>query len=579
MAELSRYHRVHKFPNGATLIYYKHNYNKTTQFRVGFIGGARMDVIPGTAHFLEHMLLKRTPELEETFINKTAKQSDVDTNGFTTSDVVMLSADTVDSNLDMTCEIYSNLLFNTKFDQKDIDLERGAIDEEINYYKDGDGSASALSTALSCIRQPGLSVFKILGKHKDIKQITEKTLQDFIDSNFVSENMVISVVSDKEFDEIKDLFEKYFASKAKSDPSKRVCYTKSKYYEPSNYVFKQKDDTRKTVELFVSFMQRKSERETNLYAYVEDYILNGFAGRLLEKLRVERGLVYSASYYPVPLYRNMALNCFEVLTSKEKAKEAYQILCDIVKEIAEKGITQQELDEMKKAIELRELERRNGTKIISPEKILYRYLEGTEVFFNNQLHKVKELTLENVNKYLKDTYSNANAFVIASGNLPKDFYEPFEMQKMLGARIPQVYYNMLDQKYYNYANNEKVSKKEAMNLLSGVDTRMKLSNLAFVQDYDVNANKALMYALSIIETMTIEERKDITNMLLTSFGLDFAVELTPVENSDKQAESEEQTEYEEEDIDPDYDDEYEGNEEEDDDEMEAMAKEGSSLEK
>ena len=289
MAELSRFHRVHKFSNGATLIYYKHNLNKTTQFRVGFIGGARMDVIPGTAHFLEHMLLKRSPDFDETFINSVAKQSDVNTNGFTTSDMVMLSADTVDSNLNMTCEIYSNLLFNTKFEQRDIDLERGAIDEEINYYKDGGSSGgSAISSVLSSIRQPGLSVFKILGKHKDIKQITEKTLQDFIDRNFVSENMVISVVSDKEFDEIKDMFEKYFVSKAKSDPTKRVLYTKSKYYEPSNYVLKQKDDTRKTVELFVSFVQRKSERETNLYAYVEDYILNGFAGRLLEKLRIEK---------------------------------------------------------------------------------------------------------------------------------------------------------------------------------------------------------------------------------------------------------------------------------------------------
>lgn len=39
MAQLSRFHRVHKFENGVTLIYYKHNVNNTTQYLVGYLGG------------------------------------------------------------------------------------------------------------------------------------------------------------------------------------------------------------------------------------------------------------------------------------------------------------------------------------------------------------------------------------------------------------------------------------------------------------------------------------------------------------------------------------------------------------
>lgn len=67
MEEISRYHRLYKFENGATLIYYKHNVNNTTQFVVGFIGGSRRDgKIKGTAHFLEHMLCKETPKFTAT---------------------------------------------------------------------------------------------------------------------------------------------------------------------------------------------------------------------------------------------------------------------------------------------------------------------------------------------------------------------------------------------------------------------------------------------------------------------------------------------------------------------------------
>ena len=42
-------------------------------------------------------------------------------------------------------------------------------------------------------------------------------------------------------------------------------------------------------------------------------------------------------------------------------------MCDLIKDVAENGITQKELDELKKSIELRETERKSGLKVISPE--------------------------------------------------------------------------------------------------------------------------------------------------------------------------------------------------------------------
>ena len=111
MSELSRYHRVHKFPNGATLLYYKHNINNTTKFYVGYLGGASQDKIPGTAHFLEHMIFKETPNLNEVERSMLLKDYDVENNAFTSRDYVLLYGDTPNRFIDNVLDIYSDCLF------------------------------------------------------------------------------------------------------------------------------------------------------------------------------------------------------------------------------------------------------------------------------------------------------------------------------------------------------------------------------------------------------------------------------------------------------------------------------------
>ncbi len=546
MAHLSEYHRVHKFPNGATLIYYKHNVNNTTQFYTGFLGGSSVDNIPGTAHFLEHMLIKETKKYSQTYIAKEFKDSDLSYNAFTSNHYVMLYGDCPNSNLDKCLKLYSNLLFNRNFDEQSIDLERQAINEEINMSDDESGEEySVFNDMITSITIPKSYNYDILGTKDDIAKINSKVLNDYIDSNFVGENMIITVVSNESFDEIKEKMEKYFVSKVKSCPEKKFRYEKTKYYDPSNYIFKTDDKNQHTVEIAVSYMSRKPERETHLYSYVENYIFNDFAGRLLKELRTKRGLVYTAQFLPYILQGNMALNSFYALTSKEKVNETIEVLGKIINKIAQEGITQEELDRCKNAILTHEIDRKNRTKTIKPMKLFYRYLEGTEIFFNNQIHKVKELTLDQVNKYLKDTYSNSNILVSINGDLPKDCYSTYDIQKQLGARLSQVYFDMYSQKYYNYSTGEPITKKEAMNILTGLSTREKMSNLCFVQD---NTNikltpemiKKAQDAQDIlikeeIAKLTNEQKIIMLKLLLESLNIDVQFEIEHKTKSSEQA--------------------------------------------
>ena len=550
MAQLSKYHRVHKFPNGATLIYYKHNKNNTTQFYVGFLGGAQMDVIPGTAHFCEHMLIKESKKYTQQYIAQELKSSGIESNAFTSNDYLMFYGDCPNTNIDTCLKLYSNLLFNTKFKKDSIDLERKAIDEEINMYDGGDdeGDYNTFSEMINQITVPKNIDHDILGSHEDIAKIDEKALQDFIDRDFVSENMVMTVVSNLDFDTIKEKMEKYFVAKAKSDPSKRYRYEKTKYFDPSNYIFKTNIPNQHTVEIAISYMSRKPERETHLFSYVENFIFNDFAGRLLNELRTKHGLVYTAQYLPYLLPNNMSLNSFYALTSKDKVNETIDALGKIITEIASKGITQEELDKCKNMILVREMDRKNLTKTINPMTIFSRWLEGTEVFFNNQIHRVKELTLDQVNKYLKDTYSNTNVMVSIKGALPKNCYSTYEIQKKLNAKLSQVYYDYSTGKFYDFKDDSKITKKRAFEILTGITQREKWSNVCFVSDntngHQIEVTPEMQQALydQMLNQLSIEDKINLTNALLKNLNINFQLaiqkqeptdsgEMTPEENT------------------------------------------------
>ncbi len=539
MAQLSQYHRVHKFPNGATLIYYKHNKNNTTQFYVGFLGGAQMDVIPGTAHFCEHMLIKESKKYTQQYIAQELKSAGIDSNAFTSNDYLMFYGDCPNTNIDTCLKLYSNLLFNTRFKQDSIDLERKAIDEEINMYAgDDEGDYNTFNEMINQITVPKHITHDILGKHEDIAKIDEKALQDFIERDFVSENMVMTVVSNLDFETIKDKMEKYFVAKAKSDPSKKYKYERTKYFDPSNYIFKSNFPEQHTVEIAISYMSRKPERETHLFSYVENFIFNDFAGRLLNELRTKHGLVYTAQYIPYLLPNNMSLNSFYALTSKDKVNETIDALGKIITEIASKGITQEELDKCKNMILVREIDRKNLTKTINPMTIFNRWLEGTEVFFNNQIHRVKELTLDQVNKYLKDTYSNTNVMVSIKGALPKDCYSTYEIQKKLNAKLSQVYFDYSTEKFYDYKDDSQITKKRAFEILTGITQREKWSNVCFVSDntngHEIEVTPELQQALydEMLNQLSLEEKVNLTNALLKNLNINFQLTVQKQEQTD-----------------------------------------------
>ncbi|MEA4932381.1 MAG: pitrilysin family protein, partial [Lawsonibacter sp.] len=90
----------------------------------------------GVAHFIEHMLFKGTAR-------RTAAQLAMDMdaiggqiNAYTTKEHTCFYARSLDTHLDRSLDILSDMLFCSRFAQEDVDTERGVILEEIGMYED-----------------------------------------------------------------------------------------------------------------------------------------------------------------------------------------------------------------------------------------------------------------------------------------------------------------------------------------------------------------------------------------------------------------------------------------------------------
>ncbi len=520
MAEVSRYHRVYKLETGETLIYFKQNINNTSEYLVGCVGGTQQDEIPGIKHFLEHMLHQATPNVTVEERAEFAADTNTYSNAFTTEDYLMFYTNVPNTFLDTTMELDAEFLFNDQFKREDIDNERLAIDEEINSNEDSNSFVGFVSD-YQISRMRGS---QILGTHEDIAKIDEQALKKHIKEHFVAENLVMVVKSNLEFDEVREKFEKYFAHKVPSNKAKRYIIKTPKYYPPQNIMQYQIDPAQKTVSINVAYRTSNNDIENELYAFVFDYIFNnGFHGRLLNKLRTENGLVYSSSYYPMAIKGGMQYCGFELTTSRNKVNQTLEVFGQIIKDLCENGITQVELDKLKNQTLIAEIDRATGKKDENVFNLLDRYLSNRELFYNNQLHNIKNLTVAEVNNYLKRIFDQKNIVLLMNGDIDfANLYTDQEILELFNAHQSKYLYNPSDKTLYDYKTGKKIAKKQAKEILS------KMTQAGFAKDVTmVNAfNDDQMTDLDLSK-LGLEERLSILSDLAKQLGLnlDFNIEL------------------------------------------------------
>lgn len=173
--------------------------------------------LSGIAHFAEHMLFKGTNKRGALSINGYLEKLGGELNAYTTKEETVIHATVLKEDLPKAVELLTDLAFNAIFPDKEIEKERGVILEEISSYKDTPSELIFDDFDEMIFAGHPLST-PILGFPKTIKRVDSKSLTQYRDTHYLTNNMSFSIVADTSAAKASALVNKYFGLYSKSNP-------------------------------------------------------------------------------------------------------------------------------------------------------------------------------------------------------------------------------------------------------------------------------------------------------------------------------------------------------------------------
>ncbi len=320
--------------NGIRLV---HRHNERAIAHCGLIvnAGSRdeNETQNGIAHFIEHVIFKGTTKRKAYHILSRLENVGGDLNAFTTKEETCIYASFLNAHYERTLELFSDILFNSVFPEKEINREKDIVLDEINSYKDSpaeqifDDFEEQLYGGHPFARN-------ILGTPKTVKSFKKSDILKFISQNYHTDQMVISSVGNIEFEALIKLANKYFGI---IQPNLRLT-SREKFiqYKPSNNLVDRKNHLAHSI---IGNMAYAVEDEKRLGLVLLNNLLGGpgLNSKLNLALRERHGYAYDieSSYQA---YSDTGVFCIYFGTDPENLKKATSIVQKELKNLRDKKL-------------------------------------------------------------------------------------------------------------------------------------------------------------------------------------------------------------------------------------------------
>lgn len=339
-------YKKHVLENGLTIVGEEIPYVKSISLGVWINAGSRIEneEISGVSHFIEHMLFKGTK-------NRTSKElaSEIDNlggqiNAFTSKECTCYYVKLLDSHIDIGIDVLSDMLLNSKFSESDIDKERSVIIEELKMYEDSpEDLAYDLLTEHIYIEDPlGMN---IIGTEESLKRLNKDKLLEYFNEYYVPNNSVIAISGNFDFDNIVKKIEEKFKSWEKREVS--IFIEKAKFN--NCFLTKNKDIEQVNLAMSLEAVPLENDKEVYALAVINTVFGGSISSRLFQRIREEKGLVYSI-YSAQSLYRKCGELGIFASMSNDHLEEVYGSIIEEIKRIKANYLTDKEIKESKEQL-------------------------------------------------------------------------------------------------------------------------------------------------------------------------------------------------------------------------------------
>jgi len=236
-----------------------------------------------------------------------------------------------------------------------------------------------------------------LGTVESVKAVTLKQIQDFLKAHLVLSRAIVVIGGDISLEAAKAKVAQVLTPLALGSDQDVGYYPVVK--EPSETVLKR--ETEQAYLYFGAPYAMKVGDDDGYKARVATYILGsgGFGSRLMEEIRVKRGLAYSA-YARVGINKSHSYFMGYLQTKTDSLEEARSTVKEVIADFVAKGVTEAELAQAKRFL-LGSEPLRVETLAQRLNRTFLEYYKGEELGYAKlELEKIRALELADLNRFI-----------------------------------------------------------------------------------------------------------------------------------------------------------------------------------
>ena len=242
----------------------------------------------GVSHFIEHMLFKGTATRSAEDIARSVDSIGGNLDAFTAKEMTCFNTKVLDEHLPIAMDVLSDLVLNPRFDQEDIDKEKGVVLEEIKM--DADSPDYLVHEIFSSNFWKDHALGRpILGTRETVKALSRDTIHDYYRTVYTPENLLITAAGNLTHERLVALASERFEKlKPAGDiPVEPVPATHARVSLRSKKELEQ-------VHLCLGVPSYPIPHEDRFHCYVLNTVLGGgMSSRLFQNIRERQGLAYS----------------------------------------------------------------------------------------------------------------------------------------------------------------------------------------------------------------------------------------------------------------------------------------------
>lgn len=237
------------------------------------------------------------------------------------------------------------------------------------------------------------------GTIESVKGIELKDVKEFISKNMVSSKLIVAIGGDVDLETSKDKISKIIESLPKGKSNELIKYEAAKDAKEKVLL----KETQQAYIYFGSPYNISVNSEDYYKARVAIFILGagGFGSRLMEEIRVKKGLAYSA-YARLDVTKSSSYMNGYLQTKLESLEDAKETVKYVIEDFVKKGVTKEELEQTKKFL--------LGSEPLRVETMSQRLHRTFMEFYNDQeighsfkeLEKIQMLKLKDLNAFIKE---------------------------------------------------------------------------------------------------------------------------------------------------------------------------------